>query len=170
MSFSLSNLGRVALDQGDYVSAGAMWEESHEISRELGDRWGYAWSLMDLGDLAFAQENYSVAQKLHLECLEIRRNLDNRPSIADSLERLAHVAFVLAESLRAARIWGAAERLREELGVPLSADERLRYEPLVASARDTLDDPTAFDLAWQGGRALTLDQAVAYALRLENDA
>jgi non-specific serine/threonine protein kinase len=170
MSFSLSNLGRVALDQRDSDSARAMWKESREISRDLGDRWGYAWSLMDLGDLASAQDNYSAAEALHLECLAIRRDLGNRPSIADSLERLAHVALVLAEPFRAARLWGTAERLREELGVPLSADERLRYERLVESARDMLDDPTAFDLAWQGGRAMTIDQAVAYALRSESDA
>ena len=53
------------------------------------------------------------------ESLVIRRELGDRGGIADSLEGLASVVAALGDSLRAARIWGAAERLREEIGSPL---------------------------------------------------
>ncbi|MGE5102447.1 MAG: ATP-binding protein, partial [Deltaproteobacteria bacterium] len=170
VGFSLSNLGRLALDEGDYASSREMLEASRNFSHESGDKWGYAWSLMDLGDLAYSQHDYSAARALQQECLAIRRDLHNRPSIADSLERLAQIALALTRPSGAARIWGAAERLREELGVPLSADERRRYEGLVASARQILADDEDFNVAWREGRAMTLEQAIAYALRTKDDA
>lgn len=170
VKFSLSNLGRLALDDADYASSRAMWEESRKIAQELGDRWAYAWSIMDLGDLAFAQNDYRKARTLHQESLSIRRELGNRPSVADSLERLAGIAFVLEAPLRGARICGAVERLREEIGVPLSPDEQIRYDRSVDCARDAHGNDATFNSAWQGGREMTLEQAIAYALAADREA
>jgi hypothetical protein len=65
---------------------------------------------------------------------------------------------------RAARLWGAAERVREQIGSSLPPGECLRYEQQVATARAALADAAAFDAAWREGRAMPLEQAVAYAL------
>ena len=162
--FSLSNLGRVALDQADYASARTSWEASRTMAQALGDRWGFAWSQMNLGDLACAQNDHAEAQTLYRESLAIRRELNNRPTIADSLERLAHIAILLGQHVRAARIWGAVERMREDIRVPLSTDERVQYERLVAAARDALHDDKAFSCAWEGGRAMRLEEVVSFAL------
>ena len=80
------------------------------------------------------------------------------------LEGLSYVAFALAGPGRATRIDGAAERLREEIGSPLPANERPRYDRHVAAARAALGDDVAFDRAWQEGRALTIEQAIELAL------
>jgi non-specific serine/threonine protein kinase len=68
-----------------------------------------------------------------------------------------------------AGLWGAAERLREAIGAPLPPNEQRRRERQVAVARAALGDDAAFDRAWQEGRAMTLEQAIAGALRLEDD-
>ena len=68
----------------------------------------------------------------------------------------------LGGSARAVRIWGAAERLREEIGSPLL--ERPRHVRRVAAARAALGDDAAFDRAWKEGSALTLEQAIDLAL------
>jgi hypothetical protein len=70
----------------------------------------------------------------------------------------------LGRSLRAARLWGAAERLRAEIGVPLSPRLRPNYDRRVAAARSASEDDTAFERAWQEGRALTIEQAIKLAL------
>ena len=51
----------------------------------------------------------------------------------------------LRDSLRAARIWGATERLRAEIGKPLTPSERPRYDRWVAAARIASGDDAAFD-------------------------
>ena len=71
-----------------------------------------------------------------------------------------------ASAACAARLWGCAQRLREEIGSPMSTPERTRHDRLVTAARSALHDDAAFDRAWTEGRSWTLDQAVRYALGL----
>ncbi len=161
---SLNNLGNVALDQDDFPAARALYEESLAITRELGDRWSIANSLNNLGDVAYSQGDYSAAGALHQESLGMVRELRDPKGIAYSLQSLATVIAALGSQVRAARIWGAAERLREEIGSPIPFNDRPRYDQRVAAARAALGDGAAFDRARQDGRALTLEQAIELAL------
>ncbi len=164
IAISLNNLGNLAYDQGDYPAAWALYEESLAISRELGNRWGIAMSLNNLGNLAYDQGDYPAARTLYDESLAIKRELGDRPGVAESLEGLASFA-ALADPSRAARMWGAAEKLREDLGASLPPNERLRYERHVGAAPT---DDAAFQLAWLEGRAMTLELAIEYALEEPN--
>jgi predicted ATPase/class 3 adenylate cyclase/tetratricopeptide (TPR) repeat protein len=161
---SLNNLGIAALEQGEFASARALHEESLVMRRKLGDRGGIADSLNNLGIAALEEGEFASARALNEESLAIARELGNRWGIVNSLEGLAPVVAALGSALRAARIWGAAERLREEIGSPLPPNERPRYDRRVAAARAALGYDAAFDLAWQEGRALTLEQAIQLAL------
>jgi len=161
IAHSLYDLGKVAFEQGDYPAAGALYQESLTIRRELGERSGIAASLHDVGHVVFELGNYPAARKQFEEGLVIRRELGDRAGIAYSLEALAAVVAALGGSLRAARIWGAAERLREEIGSPLL--ERPRYDRRVAAARAAWGDDAAVERAWKEGRALTLEQAIELA-------
>jgi non-specific serine/threonine protein kinase len=164
IAISLYNLGDFACEQGDYPAAGALYEESLAIRRDLGDRRGIALALNGLGNVDAEQGDYPAARVLYEESLAIRREQGDRWGIAFALEGLAAVVAALANSLRAARIWGAAERLREEIGAPLPPYERPRYGRRVAAARAALRDDAAFEHAWQEGRALTIEQGIALAL------
>jgi len=164
IALSLLNLGDVAFQQGDYGFARALHEESLTIMRELGDRSGTATSLTNLGNVARDRGDFPAAWALHQEGLVIWRKLGDRRGIAFALEGLALAVAALGNSLRAARIWGAAERLREEIGSPLPPNERPHYDRHVAQARGALGDDAAFDRAWQVGRDLTLEQAIDLGL------
>jgi tetratricopeptide (TPR) repeat protein len=161
---ALNNLGNLACNQGDFGSARSLIEESLAIGRDLVDLDGIASSLHSLGVVAYLQGDLAAAKALYTESLDNRRELGDRLGLARALEGLATVADALGSSLRAAHIWGAAERLREEIGTPLSPTERPRYDQRVAAARVAVGDDAAFDRAWQEGRALTLEQSIALAL------
>jgi hypothetical protein len=64
---------------------------------------------------------------------------------------------------RAARLLGAAAALRTSGGFPRSLLEREDVERATAAARAALGD-TAFEAAWEAAQAVTLDQAITYAL------
>jgi tetratricopeptide (TPR) repeat protein len=164
IAISLNNLGDFACEQGDHQAARSLYEEGLAIKRELGDRVGIAIALNGLGNVDAEQGDYLSARVRYEESLAIRRDLGNRRGIVYSLEGLAAVVAALGSSLRAARIWGAAERLREEFGAPLPPNERPRYDRRVAAVRAALRDEVAFVRAWQEGRALTIEQAIALAL------
>ena len=106
-----------------------------------------------------------MAHALDAERLSIRRQLGDRPGIVESLEGLARDLCALGSPARAARTWGAAERLRDEVGVPMSPAARTDYLTRVAVARAAIADATAFDRAWQEGRSLALELAIVDALQ-----
>ena len=126
--------------------------------------------LSNLGLVAYHQGDYAGARALYRESLVIFCDLRDRWGIALSLEGLAYVASAQARPVQAARLWGAAERLREEIGCPLPPSERSRYDSQLAATRAAIDDDVAFDLAWKEGRAMTLEQAIEYELGEKQDA
>jgi hypothetical protein len=69
------------------------------------------------------------------------------------------------QPVRATRLLGAAEALVEQTQTPLRAAHQIEFERNVALARAQLDD-ASFAAAWTAGCAMTLEQAIAYALRL----
>jgi hypothetical protein len=79
------------------------------------------------------------------------------------LECCAFIACAQAEGQRAARLFGAAEGLRASANSPMAGQERGEYEQNVAALRALLD-AKALEAAWAEGRAMTLDEAAAYAV------
>ena len=159
---SLGNLGIVSYELGDFAAARTQFEEILAISRELGDGQTTAIALHRLGTVEDAQGGYRAAEALYRESLTILHGLGLRGRIPYSLQELAMVAAALGNPLRAARLWGAEERLREEIGPARSA--RPETDPQMRDARAAAGDGAAFDRAWQEGRAMPLEQAIEFAI------
>jgi hypothetical protein len=79
------------------------------------------------------------------------------------LEGLAAVAVAQAQSQRAARLFGAAEGLREAIGAPVPPADRAEHDHSVAAVRSALGE-AAFAAEWGEGQTMSLDEVVAYAL------
>ena len=58
----------------------------------------------------------------------------------------------------------AAEALREASSSPMTPQERVEYDNEVASLRTGMDEKS-FVLLWEEGRAMTMEQAIEYALQ-----
>jgi hypothetical protein len=71
-----------------------------------------------------------------------------------------------AAAVRAARLLAAAEALRDSLRLSLRAYEREDLEYAMTFARTHLDKE-ALGAAWAEGTAMTLEQAVAYAMQAD---
>ncbi len=167
IAYALGNLGRTALCQGDCARATAQIEESMALCQELGDRDGVAECLARLGGVSAAQGDAERATALYRESLSLYQQVGDKPGVAECLKELAKVAQMLAQPVHAARLFGAAEALRQALNSFLLPDERVCYERSVAEARAQLDEAT-FAAAWAEGRAMTLEQAVIFALDRQN--
>jgi predicted ATPase/DNA-binding SARP family transcriptional activator len=159
----LRNLGRVAHIQGDDDRAVALLEESVTWFRKVRDRLGLAWALHHLGIATHAQGNYTRATALLHEALVLQQQHDHKSQIAETLEGFAQIASGHGQAARAARLLGAADGLRTAIGAPRPPGEHAPYERIVAGVRAQLDQET-FVAAWTAGRAMTLEQAAAFAL------
>jgi hypothetical protein len=58
---------------------------------------------------------------------------------------------------------GAADALREVTGSPWAPLERRLHDPYLAAIRSGVDEAD-LGAAWEEGRAMTLEDAIAYAL------
>jgi len=163
IAMSLNNLAEVARLQGDYEQALPMFEEGAQLLSGTGSKSFMAILMDGLGTIMQYQGHYDRALAIHTQCLTLAHEMDDRRIIALSLEKLAGVAAGTGRAERAARLLGTAEALREAIQVPIESIDRPDYERFVAMARAGLDDES-FATAWAKGRAMTMEQAIAYAL------
>jgi non-specific serine/threonine protein kinase len=158
-----------AVDEGDHARAVTLLEESLALNRELGDLRGTAMSLTWLGITALVQGEPERAAALYEEDMRVLRGLRDKTGIAYGLLGMVGVAALRGQPARAVRLWGAAEALRKAIGQPLSHFDRSHpgYEGLLA-ARSRLNDEAAWEVARAEGRAMTIEQAIDYALGEED--
>jgi len=147
------------LQQGDTIKARSLLEESMVLSREIGER-NVAWLLIVLGRVAESLGDYTAACTLYEESLATGREADDKLNIAFCLEGLADVVAIQGEPAWSARLWGAAEALRDAIGAPLPPVYHTDYDRSVAAARAQLGEKS-FAAAWAEGRSMTPEQALA---------
>ena len=88
------------------------------------------------------------------------KGMDDKGAIASCLEGLAGVVAAQGELAWAGRLLGAAEALREAMGVPLPPVFRDEYVREVTVVRANLGEKD-FGSAWAEGRTMTPEQALA---------
>ncbi len=89
--------------------------------------------------------------------------LGDKLGTALNVERLAAVAGAQGEAVRAARLFGAAVAVCDTLDVVLSSFDRLAHSHAIAVAHAHVSERT-WTAAWADGQAMSLGQAVAYAM------
>jgi tetratricopeptide (TPR) repeat protein len=163
---SLAELGNPALKQGDLGAGRSLYEASLAISRELGNQVAVAIALNNLGKIAREQRDRRAACALHAESLTIRQELGDKGGFPWSLEAFARLSAPV-DPERAARLWGAAEALRESLGLPLPPSEREEYDRAVSAVQGALG-PETFTRGSAAGREMTLEEAISYAMETQD--
>ena len=160
---TLLSLGVVAHMQDDLPTARAHHQRSLAAYRALGYQKGIAIALGNLGEIALEQRDLDTARRLEEESLAIARQLGDRERVAYALAALAGVAARQGGARRALRLAGAAMALRESIGGTASAAGRGRFERWLEPARRA-SSPEALAVAQAEGRAMSLDEAIAYAV------
>ena len=165
IAHTLQNFPSLAIQENDYVHAKQLSEETITWFRRAGDQRGVARTLADLAELERLAGNPTQAMALLKQSLSQLMLFKDKGSIASALEGIAVLASMQDDFRQAGRLYGAAEALRETIGMPHrpAAYERVNYEQNIAMVRTNLDEVT-FAKAWAEGRAMTMEQAVAYAL------
>jgi DNA-binding CsgD family transcriptional regulator/tetratricopeptide (TPR) repeat protein len=125
--------------------------------------------LNELGRLDCLEGNVIEAGQRFGESLRLCWSAFTLWSLPKALEGLACLAVLTAQPERAVRLIAAAASLRERTGGPVMVADRRYYEQIVQRARELLA-PAIFAAAWDEGRALPLEDVVAEALTLADEA
>jgi predicted ATPase/class 3 adenylate cyclase len=158
---SLRHLGLFVAADGDIARAGLLVEEAVEVARGLGNMSALVLALTSLGDVRRDGADLTRAEETYREGLGLAWTEDDRIPISYCLEGLAMTVALQQRPMRAARLFGMAEALRDLISLRTPTDPR--YQRAVTATREVLGDAT-FHSAWEAGRALSLEAAVAEAL------
>ncbi len=155
------NLGVAAMYRGEHEAAAAALARSRELAEQVGFREGVAWALHERGLLAVRRGEPGGAVLLH-QALDIHRDLGDRWRVASVLDDLAAAALAgqPPDAAGAARLLGAAQRIREAIGTAVAPCERADHARTEASARAALGEVTFAGLA-EAGAAEPLDDVLA---------
>ena len=158
VGFARFNAGYLELTRGDYPQAEVRLQAAHAVLAGAGHHHGAARSLAALGSVALHEHRTADAVERLRESIELANRVGDRGIMAWALELLGDT-LAETEPQRAARLLGAAEALREALESTLEGIELALHEQALASL-----EPADIDDAWASGRALSPDDAAAFAL------
>jgi predicted ATPase/DNA-binding CsgD family transcriptional regulator len=164
---SLINLAFMALKGGAYGQAANLCEEGLALGRALGDKGLTANLLINQGLALLNRGDSGRAMELFQGSLVVHQEMGDKYHLHSDLMSLASAAVMEKKPVRAARLFGAAQALRESTGIALVDVENGRfYERFVAEARSQIEEK-AWERALQEGRAMSMQGATQYALSVE---
>ncbi len=160
---ALNVLGMAELERGDNQRSLALFQESLAILRPLEQKQNLAWTLRNLGLAELATGAIGDAAAHFGEALSLYRELESEDSFAIVLEGLSGVAAAQHQPQRCAQLLGAATAIREAFGMPLSPNSQAIYRRMLEAAQAQLA-PAEWEAELARGRAMSLEQAIAYAI------
>ncbi len=156
------NLGTALLHVGRTDAADATLQEGLRLYRELGDEIFAARVTNVQAQASLVRQDIEGANDLARHALLVVAEQGERQGIAEGLETLAAVAAARAEPDRAARLSGAAAAIRETIASRPTFEVAITG-PFLESVRRIVTGKRWHEL-WEAGRALSAEDAVAYAL------
>jgi DNA-binding CsgD family transcriptional regulator len=169
IAWTLFQAGHVARIEGNYRRAITAYEESLAQVRLVNGR-AHEEILLGLGRALQASGDAAGAMRLYRESLTCFQATGMPHSSGVALTIIASIVGSDGQrpdrAARVVQILGAAAALWEASGTALPPIERASYDGALAAARKHLGAAN-WNAAWNAGRAMPLEEAIAYAL--END-
>ncbi|MGZ9222732.1 MAG: tetratricopeptide repeat protein [Anaerolineales bacterium] len=160
---ALLNLGNLYRYQRDYDQAEQYYEKSLALSREYSLKTNISNVIYSLGMLALHRNQYPMAVRHFTDYFNIARGSFEKISACDFLTGFAAISTGMNQPERAAKLYGAAQALFETTDYRIPPFDRAEFDRRIQMARDQLGE-AAFEALAAEGRAMTLEQAIAYAL------
>ncbi|OBK23115.1 LuxR family transcriptional regulator [Mycobacterium asiaticum] len=154
------NTVQVALARGDVAKA----REQVEAAISVAKGWHRVAALLTRARVAIAENMPVEAERDVHEALNCAVDKDVYLHVPEALECLAGLSVRTGSLTEAARLLGAAQELRERMGVVRFKIHEGEYQESVAVLRKAMD-LSEFDAAWAQGTALSIEEAIAYAQR-----
>jgi tetratricopeptide (TPR) repeat protein len=159
----LGGYAQIALMRGDYEQARAYFQEDAAISNESGSRIDYLWALARLGFAELRAGNITQARQILAETARSFQQDGSRIGVVVSLEWLSSLHIVVNKAEVAASLIGWADATREVIGDSRPLLEQADVDRDIATIVSAIGS-AAYREAYDKGCAMTLDEAVAYAL------
>ncbi|HUF00058.1 MAG TPA: adenylate/guanylate cyclase domain-containing protein [Anaerolineales bacterium] len=168
VAMSADILGIIAVHENDYDEARSRFKESLRGFQDVGATFNIILEKSSLAHLERQQRNYARALEYYRETIVAFRDVAQTGAVAHQLECFGFIAIAQDQYERALKLFAAADALREKGGTPMTPDEQVYFDKQLNDLHEKLD-PTQFHSIWSRGRAMTMAQAIGFALETTHD-
>jgi predicted ATPase/Tfp pilus assembly protein PilF len=163
LAMLFNNIGEITEAEGDLVNARSYYERAVE-RLERGNQMNLAFALSNLGAVAYQQSAYPEARACYTQALAKAQEFGSKKALIYCLDGFAALAVGEGRPEVSAQLCGAANALRESIGIQQEPHEHKRRAQYIAQIEASLAKPLIAE-AMRSGRNLNLDEAVLLALR-----
>jgi predicted ATPase/DNA-binding CsgD family transcriptional regulator len=157
----------ISIARGELGRAIELGEQGMAMSKSRGELWVRGYLLDFLSQATWLRGDKRGAEVQAREGIACKHAVDDRNGLGVLLETLAWMAAECHEHERAATLLGCAERVRAASSVTLNELFRPQHEQSASIAVQGIGKQ-AFDAAFARGRAMTIDEGVAFAVKDEH--
>jgi predicted ATPase/class 3 adenylate cyclase/DNA-binding CsgD family transcriptional regulator len=157
---NVNPIAQVALARGDLIAARRWADDAVSMMRG----WHLAVALTTRARVAIAAGEPELAERDAHDALACAARVEAHLGIPDALECLGSLAGAADSHREAARLFGAADALRQRMGAVRFKIYDAEHDAAVAMLRNALGEAD-FESAWAEGAELSTDEAIAYAQR-----
>ena len=155
-------LTRVAYQRDELALSFTLHEQGLALFRNIGDRYFQSAAFYWMGIIEVKQGDVKRGRADLREALILAQQLDSKYMIGWDLWRLSEVMYLAGDSASTVRLYWAAKNTSDSIGAWTEEDES-NFEKTMASCHAALSE-TEFEAAVEQGRAMTMEQAIVYAL------
>jgi predicted ATPase/DNA-binding winged helix-turn-helix (wHTH) protein len=155
-------LANIAVSSGNYDRAQDLYDQSIDASRRDGDTWSLGILLSAAAGLRIVRGDFDVASAQASEAMSLCQDLEDPRGIAWSFEVFAGLLAAGGDSDGAALLWGASDRLLQNVSSSLSPEIRWIRDRYIEPVKTSLG-VGPFETAHAAGRAMPLAAAIALA-------
>jgi len=160
---ALNILGELARVQGDDDRARRYYEECLNLVQQTGETVREGMQYENLGVLAYRRGDYQLSRDLIRRGMTLSLNLGTNYGLASHLATLAGPVAALGQPRKAARLLGAANTHLQALGLDQQPADQPDLRRFLQAVLQALGEDE-FQAEWDRGQAMTLQEAVDWAL------
>ena len=124
---------------------------------------GVLWGRARLGYVALHEGSVAEAYQILMDTIEVFHTNGNKNGLTFALDRVASLYAVTDKPEAAAQLIGWSDATRKKIGDPRPRIEQADLDRDITTIKTKIGS-SAFEAAYDSGRKMTLDEAVALAL------
>jgi predicted ATPase/DNA-binding XRE family transcriptional regulator len=160
LEFVLTGKGILCMLRGEYGQARLLLQKNIDDLEKMGNRMGVLWGRARLAQVAVHEGSLAEAHQILVDVIENFHAAQNNNGLSFALDKMASL-YVLTDRLEAAaRLIAWSDANRRDIGDPRPRIEQEEVDRDIATIKAKIGS-SAFKVAYDSGRKMTLDEAVA---------
>jgi len=163
MEYVLTGKGILCMLHGEYGQARALVQMNIDNLEKMGNRMGVLWGRARLAQVALREGSVTEAHQILVDTIENFHTNGNKNGLTFALDKMASLYVTINKSEAAAHLIGWSDATRAEIGDPRPPIEQEDLDRDIAAIKAKIG-ADAYETAHNTGQALSLDEAVEFAL------